>query len=79
MTFAAGQTERVNDRGEHTPRTRRGLTESTKVQPDDIAFGGERRPERIPHPAIGDTGMDEDDWQVTVGTRTVVGDTGGRV
>ena len=51
----------VIDGGEHAARPRRGLTESAEVQPDDIAFDGECRPEWIPHPAIGNAGMEKDD------------------
>ena len=59
--------EHVIDRAEQAARTRRGLTEPAKVQPDDITFGGECRPELVPHPAVGDAGMGEDDWQATAG------------
>ena len=71
--------EHVISWAEQAARTRHRLTEPTKVQPDDVTFGGEGQPEWVPHPAIGDAGMDEDHWQVTAGARTVVGDTGGRV
>jgi hypothetical protein len=70
--------EYVIDRGEHAARPRCGLTESAEVQPDYIAFDGECRPERVPHPAIGDAGMEKYDGQATAPARTVVGDTGGR-
>jgi hypothetical protein len=66
--------EHVIDRAEHARWTRRGLAESTYVQLDDIAFCGECRPDGVPHPAIGNAGMDEDDWQVTVGARTAGAD-----
>jgi hypothetical protein len=70
--------EHVIDRGEHAARPRCRLTESAEVQPDYIAFDGECRPERVPHPAIGDASMEKDDRQVTARARTVVGNTGGR-
>jgi hypothetical protein len=56
--------EQVIDRAKHAARPRCGLTESAKVQPDDIAFDGECRPDRVPHPAIGDAGMEQNDRQV---------------
>jgi hypothetical protein len=70
--------EHVIDRGEHAAWRRCGLTESAEVQPDYIAFDGECRSDRVPHPAIGDAGMEKDDRQVTTRACTVVGDTGGR-
>ena len=36
--------DHVIDRAKRTTGTVGGLTESAKVQPDGIAFGGERRP-----------------------------------
>lgn len=71
--------DHVIHRAKRAVRTVGGLTESAKVQPDGIAFGGERRPLRVPHPAIGDAGMDEDDGQVISWACTVIGNTGGRV
>jgi hypothetical protein len=70
--------EHVIDRGEYAARPHCGLPESAEVQPDYIAFGGECRSDRAPHPPIGDAGMEKDDRQVTARARTVVGDTGGR-
>jgi hypothetical protein len=70
--------EHIIDRGEHAERPRCGLTESAEVQPDYIAFDGKCRPERAPHPTIGDAGMEKDDRQVTAPARPVVGDTGSR-
>jgi hypothetical protein len=64
--------------GEGAARTCGGLAETAKVQPDSIAFRRERRPLRVPHPAIGDAGVEEDDGQVSVRAGTVVRNTGGR-
>jgi hypothetical protein len=70
--------EHVIDGGEFAARPRCGLPESAEVQPDDIAFDGKCRPERVPHPAIGEAGMEQDDGQPTARARSVVADTGGR-
>ena len=56
-------------------RPRGGLPVSAEIQPDYIAFDGKRRPERIPHPAIGDASMKKHDRQVTAWARSVVGNT----
>ena len=71
--------EHVNDSREHAARTRRGLAESPDVRRDNIAVGGEPRPGRVPHPAVGCASMDEDDRPVTARARAVVGDAGGGV
>jgi hypothetical protein len=55
------------------PRGR--LAESTEVQPNYIAFDRQCQPDRVPHPAIGDAGMEKDDRHLTAGARTIVGDT----
>ena len=60
-------------------RPRGGLPVSAEIQPDYIAFDGKRRPERIPHPAIGDASMKKHDRQVTAWARSVVGNTRGRM
>jgi short chain dehydrogenase len=52
--------EHVIDRGEHAARPTHRLTDSTEVQPDYIAFDGECRPDRVPHPAIGNAGIEKD-------------------
>jgi hypothetical protein len=59
--------EHIIDRGEHAARPRCGPTESAEPQPDYIAFDGECRPDRVPHAAIGDAGMEKDHGQVTRG------------
>ena len=53
--------EHVIDRGEHAARRRCGLPVSAEVKPDDVAFDGKCRPERIPHPAIGNASMKKHD------------------
>ena len=40
---------------------RQGLAEPAGVGPDDAMAGRETRNERVPHPAVGDAGMQEDD------------------
>ncbi len=75
----AGQlVEHVINWGKLPMRSFSGLTETTKVQPDNIAYGGECRPLRVPHAAIGDACMDEDNGQVTARTGAVVRDASGR-
>lgn len=71
--------QRVDDvvnRAKRSMRAGGGFSEATKVQPDSVAYGGQRGPLRVPHAAIGDTGMDEDHGQFGGRTGAFVCDAG---
>ena len=50
------------------------IAESPQVQPHDVPLPGERGPDRIPHPPIGDAGVDQHDRQLAPRPVAVIGD-----
>lgn len=40
------------------------IAESPQIQPHDVPLRGERRPDRIPHPPVGDARVDQHDRQL---------------
>ena len=71
--------DHVIDGGEQSGGSFGGVAETTKVQPDHVAFGGKGRPLGAPHPAVGDAGMKEDDRQAVARSGPVVRDSRGRL
>ena len=45
-----------------------------QVDPQDVALSGERRPHGVPHPAVSDPGVDEQQWHTATGAAAVAGE-----
>ena len=68
--------EDVDDRVQRAGGRTVGLAEAVQVQAHGITHGGQASPLRVPHPAVGDTGVEQDHRSAARRPAAVEGDTG---